>query len=210
MSPSVYHEKTEQSGREKTGPDWVTVQHDRWKEQGFKVQAAAKFLIRRLGYHVLRAEEDPLTQAQMQVLDTRLGAHLARYSDYVVRMRRHLYVIEVKAKEIGYLMVQGQRHHLFNQSIFLRREYVDSAVPVLVLAILYPAALFSSSGTRREKVYYTILSVSNEKETRTVDGGTEIRLDHGLDSYRWIRIRTFRKWTKATRRNANDLIRMHS
>jgi len=210
LSPSAYDEKTEQSSREKTEPDWVTVQHDKWKEQGFKVQAAAKFLIRRLGYDVLRAEEDPLTPAQMQVLETRLGPHLARYSDYVVRMGRRLYVIDVKAKEIGYLVVQGQRHHLFNQSMFLRREYVDSVVPVLVLAVLYPAVLFSSSGTRDEKVYYTIFSGSNEKETRTADGGIEIKLDHDLDSYHWIRARTFREWTKVTRRNANDLIRMHS
>jgi hypothetical protein len=124
LSPSAHDEKAEQISREKTELDWVTVQHNKWKEQRFKVQAAAKFLIRRLGYDVLRAEEDPLTPAQMQVLETRLGPHLARYSDYVVRMGRRLYVIDVKAKEIGYLVVQGQRHHLFNQSIPLRREYV--------------------------------------------------------------------------------------
>lgn len=210
MSPSPHDEKAEQNSREKTEPDWVTVQQDKWKEQGFKVQAAAKFLIRRLGYDVLRAEEDPLTPAQMQVLETRLGPHLARYSDYVVRMGRRLYVIDVKAKEIGYLVAQGQRHHQFNQSIPLRREYVDSVVPVLVLAVLYPALLFSSSGTRDEKVYYTILPVSNEKETRTSDGRIEITLDHDLDSYHWIRARTFRKWTRVTRKNANNLIMMHS
>lgn len=210
MSPSAYDEKTQQDSWEKTEPNWVTVQHDKWKEQGFKVQAAARFLIRRLGYDILKAEEDSPTPAQMLILERKLGPHLARYCDYVVRMGRRLYVIDVKAKEIGYLVVQGQRHHLFNQSIFLRRHYVDSVVPVLVLAVLYPAVLFSSSGARDEKVYYTILSGLSEKETRTADGGIEITLDHDLDSYHWIRARTFRKWTRVTRRNANDLIRMHS
>jgi hypothetical protein len=208
LSPSGY-EKTQQNSREQPRPEWVTVQQDKWKEQGFKVQAAASFLIRRLGYNILKAEEDLPTPAQMQVLETRLGPHLARYSDYVVRMGRRLYVIDVKAKEILYLFQQRQRHHQFNQSIFLGRHYVDSVVPVLLLVVLYPGVLFGSSGARDEKVYYTILSGWSGRGTRTADGRIEIMLNHDLDGYRWIRARTFRRWIRATRRNADDLIRMY-
>jgi hypothetical protein len=210
LSPSAYDEKTEQNGREKTESDWVTVQHDKWKEQGFKVQAAARFLIRRLGYDILKAEEDLPTPTQMPILERKLGPHLARHSDYVVRMGRRLYVIDVKAKELAYLLKQKQRYHQFNQSIFLKRHYVESVVPVLVLVVLYPGVLFGSSSARDEKVYYTMLSGSSGKETRTADGGIEIMLDHGLDSYQWIRARTFRKWMRVTRRSAHHLIRMCS
>lgn len=206
---SLSGEKTQQDSRKQTKPGWVTVQ-DRWKEQGFKVQAAASFLIRRLGYRILKAEEDLLPPAQASVLERKLGPHLARYSDYVVRIGRRLCVIEVKAKEILYLLHKGQRHHTFNQSIFLGRHYVDSTVPVLLLAVLYPGVVFGSSGPREEKVYYTVLSGLSERGIRTADGKIEIILDHGLDSYRWTRARTFRRWLRATRGNAEDLIRMYS
>jgi hypothetical protein len=193
LSPSAHDEETED---------------DEWKEQGFKVQAAAKFLIRRLGYDILKAEEEFPTPAQMSILESKLGPHLARYSDYIVRMGRRLYVIDVKARVILYLVAQGRRHHQFNKSIFLKKDYVDSVVPVLVLVVLFPGVLFSSSSPRGEKVYYAILS--SAKGIRTADGGIEIKLDHDLDSYHWIRARTFRKWVRATRRSAHHLIRMYS
>lgn len=203
------HDKDETSEWEKIVPQWVIADSEKLKEEGFKVQAAARFLIRRLGYEILKAEEDVFSPAKIQFLERKLGRHLARYSDYIVRIGRRLYVIDVKAKEFGILISRGQRHTLFNESIFLRRDYVDTVVPVLVLAILYPRGLFDFTTTRSKKVYYDLLS-SIEKETRTAEGGIQIVLDHDLDRYRWIRPSTFRKWIRRTRRNAQDLIRMHS
>lgn len=101
MSRSAYDEKTEQNSPEIAESDWARAQHDKWKEQGFKVQAATKFLIRRLGYDVVKAEGEFPTPVQMLVLERKLGAHLAKYSDYVVSMRRRLYVIDVKPKKFS-------------------------------------------------------------------------------------------------------------
>jgi|GEM_PF-1760978 hypothetical protein len=161
----THHRKDETSEWEKIAPQWVIADNEKLKEEGFKVQAAARSLIRRLGYDILKAEEEMFSPAKMQILERKLGRHLARYSDYIVRSGRHLYVVDVKAKEFGILIVGGQRHLLFNESIFLHRDYVDTMVPVLVLAVLYPRGLFGPSGMRNKKVYY-IMCDSIPKQVR--------------------------------------------
>lgn len=188
-------------------PQWVIESNERLKKEGFKVQAAARFLIRRLSYDVLKAEEDVYSPAKMRILEGKLGRHLARYSDYIVRRSGHLYVIDVKAKEFSTMSSDGQKYTLFSESIFLSRKYVDTIIPVLALAVLYPTGLFGSSNMRNKKVYYILRDIGTQ--SRTDNGGVQIVLSHDLDGYRWTKATNFRKWIRQTRTNAENLIRMH-
>jgi hypothetical protein len=176
-------------------------------KEGLIVQAAARFIILRLGYDILKAEHDTLSHAQFSILERKVGRHLARYADYVVKMDRRIYVIEVKAKEFGEPLAHGDsRILMFSPSIFLKRSYVETVAHVLVLAVLYPIGLFGTSRMSDKKVYYTLRSATG---IRTNEGGVEIVLDQDKTGYRWMKANIFRKWVKRTKKDAEALIQMH-
>jgi hypothetical protein len=188
-------------------PNWILANQQKLMKEGLKVQAAARFIILRLGYDILKAEQEIPSQTQMSMLERKVGNHLARYSDYIVKMDRRIHVIEVKAKEFSYPLAHGDRRFLlFNSSIFLKRSYVDTVAHVLVLAVLYPMGLFGTTSMRGKKVYHTLRSVTG---TRTDEGGIEIILDQDMTGYRWTKATTFRKWVKRTKKDAEALIQMH-
>lgn len=187
-------------------PKWLLANEAELMKEGLRVQAAARFLILGLGYDILKAEQDIPTQTQVSILERKVGRHLARYSDYIVKMGRRIYVIEVKAKQFSPLLLHSGKFLMFNTSIFLRRTYVDTVARVLILAILYPIGVFGSLSMRGKKVYYTLV---NAEGPRTAEGGVEITLDQDMGNYRWVRANTFRQWIKATKRDAQVLIQMH-
>jgi hypothetical protein len=191
---------------ERITPKLILSNQDKRMKEGLIVQEAARFLIQRLGYNILKAEHDIPSQTQLSILEEKVGRHLARYSDYIVKMGRRIYVVEVKAKQLGYLLAHGKKFPMFNRSIFLKRSYVDTVAHVIVLGVLYPAGLFGASSMRGKKVYYVLRSVEG---TRTDEGGIEIVLDQDMTSYRWIKATTFRKWVKATKKDTEALIQMH-
>jgi hypothetical protein len=187
-------------------PKWVQDYESELMKEGLKAQAAARFLIRRLGFRILKAEQDTPAQKDLGILENRVGNHLARYSDYIVRRGRQIFVIEVKAKQVTPYLLHSENVLMFNTSIFLKRAYVDTIARVLVLAVLYPQGIFGSSRMSGKKVYYALLG---GKGSRTAEGGVEISLDEDPRSYRWVRANIFRRWIKSTNKDAQILIQMH-
>jgi hypothetical protein len=187
--------------------NWVLANQEQLMREGLKVQAAVRFLITRLGYVIAKAEGGMLNQAQTEILESKVGRHLARYSDYVVKVGRRIYVIEVKAKQFAPPLSHGEKVLMFNTSIFLKRYYVDTIARVLVLVVLYPAGLFGRSTMRGKRVYYAFLGA---RGSPTADGAIEIRLARNPASYRWVKASTFRQWVRATKKDAEALIQMHA
>jgi hypothetical protein len=192
---------------ERITPKWIQTNQEDLMEEGLRVQAAARFLIRRLGYNIVKSEEDVPSPRQVSLLEGKVGRHLARYSDYIVKMSRRIYVIDVKAKQFSSPLASNREKILmFTPSIFLKRNYVDTIARVLVLAVLYPVGLFVKSNVRGKKVYY---GLSSTQGSPTAEGGVEIVLDQNFSSYRWVKAKTFRRWISATKGEAQRLIQMH-
>jgi hypothetical protein len=188
-------------------PKWVLANEDKLKKEGFRIQAAARFLVKRLGYNIIKGEQEIAGQNQVAILESKVGSHLARYSDYIVKKGRHVFVIEVKAKEYSSYLIDSEKVLMFNNSIFLRRNYVDTIASVIVLAILYPRGLFERSSMHRKKAYYVLKSTEGSP---TAEGGVEITLAQDPQSYRWIQANTLRRWIKESKRDAEALVQMHS
>jgi hypothetical protein len=118
-----------------------------WKAMGHQWEVAAEFLLKRMGYRILRAQHRDVEVKRERCLrnlhkDKDLDWYLWKYTDYIVERRSAIRLVDVKSKPLLYLLGSGSRWGTYgNGSVsFTRMEmraYPGSRISVHVLVIRY-------------------------------------------------------------------------
>jgi len=113
---------------------------------GFRFQLAAELLLRRMGYRILKAEQDldlrKSAKAFSGIVNTStLGDYLCNYSDYITVKNGRVFIVEVKSLPYGRLKVRGKWETLDAGAVSFTQKQIEnffkSGIPVLVLLIAY-------------------------------------------------------------------------
>jgi hypothetical protein len=161
---------------------------EEWRLNGLRLQRVTRWILPRLGFRVLKGEEDsisPQLLARLQIL----SPYLRDYSDYVVSRRGRLHLVEVKAP-VGLRMLNqpfGSRPVSFTRKQAL--EFSKSLVPIDVFVWDYDG--LRSIAEQKDRIFYALVRFEDLEVMEELATTVEMRLGsrHAVRP-RWLRPKT--------------------
>ena len=163
---------------------------EEWRLNGLRLQRVTRWILPRLGFRVLKGEEDPISpelQTRLQIL----SPYLQDYSDYVVSRRGRFHLVEVKAA-VGLRMLKqpfGSQPVRFTRKEAL--EFSESPVPIDVF-------LWDYDGVRpiteqRDRIFYALVRFEGFEVVEELATTVKMRLrSQYAVRPRWLRPKTLK------------------
>jgi hypothetical protein len=161
---------------------------EEWRLNGLRLQRVTRWILPRLGFRVLKGEEDPISP-QLQTRLQILSPYLRDYSDYVVSRRGRLHLVEVKAPVVLRILKKpfGSQPVSFTRKEAL--EFSKSLVPIDVFLWDYDG--LRSIAEQRDRIFYALARLEDfevmEELATTVKMGLRSR---DVVRPRWLRPKT--------------------
>lgn len=154
---------------------------EEWRLNGLRLQLVSRFVFPRLGYRVLRGQEEPWARIEKdRVLFRRLQVltpYLRDYADYIVGKKRGISIVDVKAPP-SVPFVRSRRPFHRCSVKFSRREweeYTTSKIPVMLLVWDY--GWTTRLDEQGEPVFYALVNFKSLPAARELATQFEVRID---------------------------------
>lgn len=154
---------------------------EEWRRNGLGLQLVSRFLFPRLGYRVLKGQEDPWGSIEKdRVLFRRLrvlSPHLRDYADYIVAKKRGMWVVDVKAPaSIRLKPWRGPFQRCWvTFSEYEWKEYTTSKMPVMLLIWDYGST--KKLDEQNQPLFYALVKFRSLPPARELARQFEVRID---------------------------------
>jgi hypothetical protein len=163
---------------------------EEWRRNGLRLQLVSRWILPRLGFQIVKAQEQPLGPVLQSKLQ-RISVYLRDYSDYIASRQSRLHVIEVKAPAT---FRSAGRPFYFKFVKFTNsqvREFDKSPVPVKVL--LWDYGMAHSLFSLRTRVFYTLVDFRDFEIAEKLPDAVKMRLRRcPVTKPRWISSKTLK------------------
>jgi len=158
-----------------------TETQEEWRLNGLRLQLVSRFVFPRLGYRVLKREEDTWASIERdRGLFRRLRVltrYLRDYADYIVGRKRGIWIVDVKAPvSVRVRPWPGPSHGCsvtFSECEW--GEYTRSKIPVMLLVWDYDST--KRLDEQDQPVFYALVKFKSLPPARELAGKCEVRID---------------------------------
>ena len=128
---------------------------EEWRRNGFRLQLISRWVLPRLGFKVMKGQEDKLAAEQSQ-RHRKLSPYFIDYADYLVSRNGRLFVVEVKAP-VSMKLRHARRRFGSMRIQFSRREWQEyCANPERVKILLWEYNGFKPLLEQKEPIRYAL------------------------------------------------------
>jgi hypothetical protein len=154
---------------------------EEWRLNGLRLQLVSRFVFPRLGYSVLKGQEEPWTSIEKDRALLRrlqvLSPYLRDYADYIVATKREIFVVDVKAP--ASVRVKPWRGPFHRCSVTFSKceweEYTTSKIPVMLLVWDYGST--KKLDEQDQPVFYSLVNFKSLPFPRELTRQFEVRID---------------------------------
>jgi len=155
---------------------------EEWRLNGLRLQLVSRFVFPRLGYRVLKGEEESWASIKKNpaLLPKQGGLtpYLRDYADYIVVGKQHgVLIVDVKAPVSSRVKPWRGPFHRCRVTFSERewKEYTTSEVPVMLLLWDYNSA--KRLDEQDQPVFYALVKFKSLPPARKLTGQFEVRID---------------------------------
>jgi hypothetical protein len=190
--------------------DRATDNQEEWRRNGLRLQIVSKFVLKRLGYKVVKGQEDfwddVAKHPSLARWRDRFTLYLKNYADYIVARKRRVSIVDVKAPVSLRIKPNSGpfRRTTITFSKRERDEYNASPVPVATLVWDYNGT--KALDEQNQPLFYTLIDFRCLSGFRELAEQVEVRVEPGKVTRHKLSSQVFRRFLEKTR--AMDIIRI--
>jgi len=184
---------------------------EEWRLNGLRLQLVSRYVLPRLGYRVLKGEEDPWATIKKDPKSfpklRRLTPYLRDYADYIVVGKQHaVLIVDVKApaqlRMKGHAGPFARRYMTFSKREW--GEYQSSKIPVAVLLWDYNGS--KALDEQDEALFYALLDFGSLYPHQELADQIVARIGPQMVRPRTLSPRTFQRFLSKAR--AMEVVRI--